>query len=123
MLYDAPNGYDPTVAFLGSIMFCAIPLYYLGFWVSRKLRWKTLEPRTIVGGVISSFAWFTFFMFWLGPVRGLFFAVASLIGWALGFWLAARRNEQVVRSYYGVRRSRPQATGAERATEQAKEER
>jgi hypothetical protein len=123
VLTDAPTGYDPTVAFIGSVLFCAVPLYYLAYWLVRKLRWKSQDPRTVLGGVLTAFGWFTLFMLWLGPTRGLFFAVAALFGWSAGVWKAGRRNEVIVRTYYGARRPRKTtATGAKTGVAEEKAE-
>jgi hypothetical protein len=99
---NGTSQFDPIIAVLGSLMFCAAPLYFAAYAANRRLGWRTDQLAPLVMGMLLGIVLFVVLLLTLGP-NGIYAAIAGSIGWLLGFWNAARRND-VRRRFY---RSRP----------------
>lgn len=84
--------FDPLIAVLGSLMFCAAPLFFAAYAANRRIGGRTDQIGLVLGATLVSIILFVAFLLTLGP-NGIYAAIASAAGWLLGFWQAARRNE------------------------------
>ncbi|GAB4463482.1 MAG: hypothetical protein OHK0029_32180 [Armatimonadaceae bacterium] len=117
---SAPAVFDPGLAVVGSILFVAVPLYYLAFLLSRKLGGQSHELKTVAGSLGIGLAWFSLFLFWRGPDQGIYTSVPALFGWCLGFFQASRRNEVKRRFYYTAGAKRAQKAASQPAKDAPK---
>lgn len=97
---NTPPDFDPFIAILGSLMFCAAPLFFAAYAASRRLGCRTDQLGLLTASVFVGILLFVSFLLALGP-HGIYAAIGGSMGWILGFWSAARRNDS--RRFYRSR--------------------
>lgn len=85
---------EVTVLFLAGVMFCAVPLFFLGLRVARRFRltqgWVLLVGTFAGAGLMM-------LLLWLLKDSGRIFAASSAPAFFYGVWYGGRENEQKIK--------------------------